>query len=69
MRVIIFYVVQLVFKVSFWVRTRFGIRINNVMSVWQLAITTVAAILVLPMADSSLLWLHFCSRMSYPVLV
>ena len=46
-RVSIFYGLELVFKVSFRVRNRFKIRINNVMSVWQLA-TTVAAILVLP---------------------
>ena len=50
-RVSIFYGLELVFKVSFRVRTRFRIRINNVMSVWQLA-TTVAAILVLPIRHS-----------------
>ena len=56
-RVSIFYGLELVFKVSFRVRTRFRIRINNVMSVWQLA-TTVAAILVVPIRHSSG---HFCS--------
>ena len=50
-RVSIFYGLELVFKVSFRVRNRFRIRINNVMSVWQLA-TTVAAILVLPIRHS-----------------
>ena len=50
-RVIIFYGLELVFKVSFRVRNRFKIRINSVMSVWQLA-TTVAAILVLPIRHS-----------------
>ena len=64
-RVSIFYGLELVFKVSFRVRTRFRIRIDNVMSVWQLA-TTVAAILVLPIRHPR--WLHFCSRMSYPVI-
>ena len=39
------------FKVSFRVRNKFRIRINNVMSVWQLA-TTVVAILVLPIRHS-----------------
>ena len=34
-RIRIFYGLQLVFKVSFRVRNRFRIRINNVMSVWQ----------------------------------
>ena len=43
----IFYGSELVFKVSFRVKNRFGIIINTVMSVGQLA-TTVAAILVLP---------------------
>ena len=48
-RVSIFYGLELVFKVSFKVRIR--IRINKVMSVWQLT-TTVAAILVLPIRHS-----------------
>ena len=46
-----FYGLELVFKVSFRVRTRFRIRINNAISVWQLA-TTVAAILVIPIRHS-----------------
>ena len=50
-RVSIFYGLELVFKVSFRIRNRFRIRINNDMSVWQLA-TTVAAILVLPIRHS-----------------
>ena len=50
-RVSIFYGLELVFKVSFRVRTRFRIRINKVMSVWQLA-TTVAAILALRIRHS-----------------
>ena len=50
-RVSIFYGLELVFKVSFRVRNRFKIRINNVMSVWQL-VTTVATILVLPIRHS-----------------
>ena len=45
-RVSIFYGLELDFEVSFRVMNRFRIRINNIMSVWQLA-TTVAAILVL----------------------
>ena len=45
------YGLELVFNVSFRVRNRFRIRINNVMSVWQLT-TTVAAILVLPIRHS-----------------
>ena len=51
---IFFYGLELVLKVSFRVRNRFRIRINNVMSVWQLA-TTVSAILdlVLPIRHSS----------------
>ena len=47
----ILYGLELVLKVSFRVRNRFRIRINNVMSIWQLA-TTVAAILVLPICHS-----------------
>ena len=50
-RVSIFYGSELVFKVSFRVRNTFRIRINNVISVWQLA-TTVAAVLVLPIRHS-----------------
>ena len=50
-RVSIYYGLELVFKVSFRVRNRLRIRINNVMSVWQLA-TTVAAILVLSIRHS-----------------
>ena len=46
-RVSIFYGLELVFKVSFWVRNK----INKVMSVWQLT-TNVAAILVLPIRHS-----------------
>ena len=51
LRVSIFYGLELVFKVSFRVRNRFRITINNVMSVWQLS-TTVAAILVLSIRHS-----------------
>ena len=46
-----FYGLELVFKVGFRVRNRFRIRTDNVMSVWQLA-TTVVAILVLPIRHS-----------------
>ena len=66
-RVSIFYGLELVFKVSFRVRTRFRIRINNVMSVWLLATSS-----NLPWRPSWLIrhfrWLHLCSRMSYPVM-
>ena len=50
-RLVFFYGLELVFKVSFMVRNNFRIRIDNVMSVWQLA-TTVAAILILPIRHS-----------------
>ena len=51
LRLVFFYAFELIFRVSFRVRTKFRITLNNVMSVWQLA-TTVAAILVLPICHS-----------------
>ena len=48
----IFYGLELVFNVSYVFSVRNRFRINNVISVWQLA-TTVAAILVFPIRHSS----------------
>ena len=46
---------------SFKVRNRFRIRINNVMSVWQMA-TNLVAILLIPIRH--FLWLHFCGQIN-----